>query len=129
MNSIIISGRLGRDPELKTGQTGAEYCQFSVAVDRRKTKNNEDRQTDWFRCVAFNATAAFIEKYFKKGDGIEIKGRMENSPYKDKDTDKTRDGWQLMVEVVEFPKAKGNNAQGAAPVDGFSQIDDSEIPF
>lgn len=132
MNRTIISGRLGRDPELKTGQTGAEYCQFSVAVDRRKSAGDEERQTDWFRCVAFGKTAAFIDKYFKKGDGIEIQGRMENSPYKDKDTDKTRDSWQLIVEVVEFPKGKSGAAQetapAAAPVDGFS-IADEDIPF
>lgn len=134
MNHIIITGRLGRDPELKTGGNGTEYCQFSVAVDRRKTDKDQEKKTDWFRCVAFGKTAVFIDKYFKKGDGIELDGRMENSPYKDKDTDKNRDSWQLMVERVEFPKGgKGGEGSGSsgssAPVSGFEQIDPDDLPF
>lgn len=134
MNHIIITGRLGRDPELKTGGNGTEYSQFSVAVDRRKTDKDQEKKTDWFRCVAFGKTAVFIDKYFKKGDGIELDGRMENSPYKDKDTDKSRDSWQLMVERVEFPKGgKGGEGSGSsgnsAPVDGFQSINEDDIPF
>lgn len=133
MNHIIITGRLGRDPELKTGGSGNEYSQFSVAVDRRKTDKDQEKKTDWFRCVAFGKTAVFIDKYFKKGDGIELDGRMENSPYKDKDTDKNRDSWQLMVERVEFPKGKGGEGSGisesSAPVAGFSNINEDDIPF
>ena len=133
MNKTIISGRLGRDPELQTGASGAEYCTFSVAVDRRKGKDDEEKKTDWFRCVAFNKTAVFIHTYFKKGDGIEIIGRMENSPYKDKETDKTRDSWQLVTEVVEFPKGGGKSgtaqASAPAPVEGFSQIREEDILF
>lgn len=133
MNHIIITGRLGRDPELKTGGNGTEYSQFSVAVDRRKTDKDQEKKTDWFRCVAFGKTAVFIDKYFKKGDGIELDGRMENSPYKDKDTDKNRDSWQLMVERVEFPKGKGGEGSGSsessAPVAGFSNINEDDIPF
>lgn len=135
MNQTIITGRLGRDPELKTGASGNEYSQFSVAVDRRKTKEGEEKKTDWFRCTAFGKTAAFIEKYFKKGDGIEIEGRMENDPFEDRDTGKKRDSWQLMVERVEFPKGKSSgdgSGSSSAPVEGFTpvpDIDESSIPF
>lgn len=130
MNRTIITGRLGKEPELKTGASGKEYCQFSVAVDRRQAKEGEEKKTDWFRCVAFGKTAAFIDKYFKKGDGIEIQGRMENDPYKDKDTDKLRDSWQLMVEVVEFPKGNRSGeatSDKSSPVEGFTP--DEGIPF
>ena len=41
MNKIIIKGRLVRDPELKTGANGTEFCKFTVAVDRRKIKDKE----------------------------------------------------------------------------------------
>ncbi len=132
MNKTIITGRLGVDPELKTSGSGTEYTNFSVAVDRRKEKDKE-RVTDWFHCAAFGKQAVFITTYFKKGDGIEIIGRMENSPYKDKETDKTRDSWQLVTEVVEFPKGGGKSgtaqASAPAPVEGFSQIREEDIPF
>lgn len=132
MNKIIVTGRLGRDPELKTGANGTEYTNFSLAVDRRKNKD-EEKKTDWFRCVAFGKMAAFIAKYFHKGDGMELCGRMENEPYKLKDTDKTVDGWKLVVELVDFPKGKSgqaddNNAANQAP-EGFTQVSEDEIPF
>ena len=132
MNIVIISGRLGKDPELKTGANGTEYTNFSLAVDRRKNKD-EEKKTDWFRCVAFGKMAAFIAKYFHKGDGMEVGGRMENEPYKLKDTDKTVDGWKLVVERVEFPKGKSGqaddkNAANQAP-EGFTPVTEDEIPF
>ena len=71
MNKIIIAGRLGRDPELKTANSGTELVNFTVAVDRR-AKKGEDKKTDWINCTAFGKTAAFINQYFKKGDGITV---------------------------------------------------------
>lgn len=132
MNKIVISGRLGRDPELKTGGNGTEYVNFSLAVDRRKNKD-EEKKTDWFRCVAFGKMAAFITTYFKKGDGMEISGRMENDAYKDKETDKPVDAWKCVIESVEFPKGKGAQAEdkpAANPApEGFTQLSGDEIPF
>lgn len=132
MNKIVISGRLGRDPELKTAGNGTEYVNFSVAVDRRKNKD-EEKKTDWFRCVAFGKMAAFISTYFKKGDGIEISGRMENEPYTPKDSDKAVDAWKLTVEGCEFPKGKSAQADtkpaANRPPEGFEPLSEDEIPF
>lgn len=132
MNKIIITGRLGGDPELKTSGNGTEYTNFSLAVDRRKNKD-EEKKTDWFRCVAFGKMAAFITTYFKKGDGMEVSGRMENDAYKDKETDKLVDAWKCVIENVEFPKGKGAKADdkpaaNQAP-EGFTPVSDDEVPF
>ena len=57
MNKIIIKGRLTRDPEMKTGASGVEFCKFSVAVDRRVSKDKmKERQADFFDCTAFGNT-------------------------------------------------------------------------
>lgn len=132
MNKIIISGRLGRDPELKTAGNGTEYTNFSLAVDRRRNKD-EEKKTDWFRCVAFGKLAVFITTYFKKGDGMELSGRMENDAYKDKDTDKLVDAWKMVVENAEFPKGKGAQADDKPAAnqatEGFIQVSEGEIPF
>ena len=133
MNKIIITGRLGADPELKTSGSGNEYTNFSVAVDRRKEKDKE-RKTDWFYCAAFGKLAVFITTHFKKGDGIELSGRMENDRYKDKDGN-NRDRWKLMIENAEFAKGgskAGNDATdqpATAPVEGFTPVNEDEIPF
>ena len=135
MNKIIITGRLGAKPELKTGGNGSEYTTISVAVDRRKEKD-KDRVTDWFYCTGFGKMAVFITTYFNKGDGIEISGRMENDRYKDKEGH-SRDSWKVIIENVEFAKGgskAGNNATGTpepapAPVEGFTPLNEDEVPF
>lgn len=131
MNTILITGRLGKDPDLKTAQNGTEYTNISVAVDRRK-KQDEERKTDWFRCTAFGKTAVFITTYLRKGDNIIISGSMENDPYKDKETDKLRDSWQIKIQRAESPKAsktQEDNATSAAPTEGYEPLSDDDVPF
>lgn len=131
MNCILISGRLGQNPELKTGANGTEYTTISVAVDRRKEKDKE-RVTDWFYCTAFGKMAVFVTTYFHKGDGIELRGRMENSPFEDKEGHK-RDSWKIMIEHAEFPKGKNTQAEEKSPanqtIEGFTPVSEDDIPF
>lgn len=128
MNLITIKGRLVRDPELKTGASGSEYCKFTVAVDRRKQKGKE-RETDFFDCTAFGNTGAAISKFFTKGKEILLTGRMESSK-SEKDGVK-RTYWGMNVDTFEF--CGGKSDQTSAPVvdaeSGFEKVDTSEIPF
>ena len=126
MNKIILAGRLTRAAELKVGNSGAEYCKFTIAVDRSRTNDNE-KKTDFFGCTAFGKTGAFVEKYFDKGDGIEIIGRMESDKNTDKDN-KTRTAWGVTVEEVYFPLGKGKSDRtGETPSEQTPSDDD--LPF
>lgn len=126
MNKIIIAGRLVRDAKLKVGNSGSEYCKFTVAVDRSRTKDTE-KKTDFFDCTAFGKTGAFVEKYFSKGDGIEIVGRMESDKYTDKDG-KNRTTWGVTVEEVYFPLGKGK-ADRTEETTSEPTPSDAELPF
>ena len=127
MNSIKIQGRLTKDPEQKVGASGAEFCKFTVAVDRKRSK---DKAVDFFDCTAFQQTGAFVAKYFAKGDGIIVSGRMESDKYKDKDGN-NRTTWGITVEEVEFPLGKGRSEQSntvpseTAP----AAANDGDLPF
>lgn len=127
MNKITIQGRLTKDPEQKVGASGAEFCKFTVAVDRKRSK---DKAVDFFDCTAFQQTGAFVSKYFAKGDGIIVSGRMESDKYTDKEN-KTRTTWGITVEEVEFPLGKGRSEQSntvpseAAP----AAANDGDLPF
>ena len=131
MNKIIITGRIVNDLEIKAVGSGTEVCNFTVAVDRRYKKDGEERQTDFFDCTVFNKSAAFLTKYFHKGDGINIEGRMESRIWEDKDG-KKRKRWSILCDNIEFPhgKAKGGNAESGANT--FTEIpdeDDGKLPF
>lgn len=112
MNKIIIKGRLTRDPEMKTGGSGVEFCKFSVAVNRRPVKDKPD-VADFFDCTAFGNTGAAIGKYMAKGREILVEGRMESS-HSDKDGQK-RTFWGVTVDSFEFCGSKGDAAPAAAP--------------
>ena len=126
MNKIILAGRLTRPAELKVGNSGSEYCKFTVAVDRRG-KDQNDKKTDFFDCTAFGKTGAFVDKYFARGDGIEIIGRMESDKYTDKDN-KTRTTWGVTVEEVYFPLGKGKSDRTETTPSEPSAAE-AELPF
>lgn len=122
MNSIKIQGRLTKDPEQKVGSSGAEYCKFTVAVDRKRSK---DKAVDFFDCTAFQQTGAFVAKYFARGDGIIVSGRMESDKFTDKEGMK-RTNWGITVEDVEFPLGKSRPEQGnVAP----SEQGNADLPW
>ena len=129
MNKIIISGYLGQDPELQTLSNGMEKCRFTVGVSR-KVKKDAPKKTDWFNCDAWGATGAFVHKWFRKGSGITVTGRMESSKSE-------KDGkiyWSLNVDDVEFPPAKGDRQAEAAPAEvdaasGMEVVNTDEMPF
>lgn len=127
MNKWIGMGRITKDIELQTGKTGSEYCKFTVAIDREKDKSG-DKKTDFVDCTAFGKTAAFVAKYFKKGDGIIVLGRFESDKYTSKDG-MTRTNWSVNVREVYFPASKGKSEQTNSDVANFQNIDPSDIPF
>lgn len=139
MNSVQLTGRLTREPEVRYTDGGLSIARFTLAVNRRfKQENGPD--ADFIRCVAFGKTAEFIEKYFNKGQKMDLNGRIQTGSY-DKDGTKifTVD---VVVENVEFGESKAAQAHNnpntgsgdfeTAGTDGFMNIPDGideELPF
>ena len=126
MNKIIIKGRLTRDPEMKTGGSGVEFCRFTVAVDRRQQKD-KPKETDFFDCTAFGKTGAAIGQYMSKGREILIEGRMESS-HSEKDGQK-RTFWGVTVDNFEFCGSRQDSGNAQNVPAGFVQVDTDEDPF
>lgn len=79
MNKVILIGRLVRDPETNSTNSGIKYSRFTVAVDRQF---GED-QADFIPIVAWRNQAEFVEKYMKKGSLVAVDGRFTSSSYQD----------------------------------------------
>lgn len=78
LNHIIIMGRMVRDPELRSTQSGTSVCSFTLACDRDfKSKDGGDKETDFIDCVAWRSTAEFVSKYFTKGRMMAVEGRLQ----------------------------------------------------
>lgn len=131
LNTIIIMGRLVRDPEVRRTNSGKTCTSFTVAVDR----DYGDKQTDFLDCVAWQQTGDFVDKYFMKGDPIVVQGRMQSRDWTDKQGGKRR-AWEIVVSQVHFAAGGKRNTEGSAvPVDaGGGEYDallddDPNLPF
>lgn len=81
VNKVILIGNLGKDPELKYGQTsGKAVCRFSLATTERW--GGEDR-TEWHNIVCFDRTAEIANEYLAKGRQVYIEGRIQNRKWQD----------------------------------------------
>jgi len=89
VNKVILVGRLGKDPEARTMQTGGKVVSFSLATSESWTdKMTGDRKekTQWHRVVIFNEKLGEIaERYLKKGSAAYVEGSIESRKYTDKD--------------------------------------------
>lgn len=86
MNIVCLMGRLARDPVISYTQAGETIAKFTLAVDRRKSR--EESSADFISCVAFKQSAELIEKWFHKGDPLALNGRIQTGSYTNKDGQK-----------------------------------------
>lgn len=140
LNHIAIHGRLTRDPEMRQTQSGVSVCNFTVAVDRSFARQGEDRQTDFFDCVAWRGLGDMVGKYFSKGKEIVVNGEMQSRKWQDKDGN-NRVSWEIQVGGVDFCGGRSDGgssttiqAESPAVVDvEFVEMqtvkDDSDLPF
>ena len=138
MNKVILMGRLTRDPEVRYGDNQKAVARFSLAVDRRFTREG-DPAADFFNCSAFGKIAEIVEKHVVKGTKLLIVGRIQNDTYTNKDG-QTVYSVQILVDDLEFAESKNKQGNASQPEetsnnagsDGFMNIPngiDDELPF
>ena len=130
MNTITLVGRLAKDIELKTTSTGKNYCNFTLAVDRKFKDANGQRQTDFFDCIAWNKTAEFLNTYAKKGDRIGASGSLQSRKWEDQNGNK-RTAYEIIAEQVELynnPTEQEEKPAEAQPAQAQEQPQ-GELPF
>jgi len=141
-NRVILGGRLTADPELKTTANGTSWTSFSVAVNRNygSSQEGQERQADFFNCVAWRTNAEFITRYFRKGSSIALEGTLQNRSWTDSNNQK-RYVTEVIVDRAMFVDAKGENdgrnAGGSEPAfssgsdaGGFDDLSSNDdLPF
>ena len=147
MNSVVLIGRLTRDPEVRyTASTQMAVATFTVAIDRPVRAGGE-KQTDFPRVTVFGKQAENCEKYLAKGRLVGVQGRIQTGSYQNKDgaTVYTTDVVADRVEFLEWGDRPQRNVQSQEPQDektrqtsmaeiqpeipsGFEPIED-DVPF
>ncbi len=112
-NKVILMGRLTADPELKQSQSGTSVTSFSLAVDRRYTKEGQEKQADFITIVAWRQTAEFVCRYFGKGSAMLVCGELQTRSWTDQQGNK-RYATEVVASEVSFCEAK-KNSEGSSP--------------
>jgi single-strand DNA-binding protein len=130
LNKIILMGRLTRDPELRTTQSGVSVTSFTIAVDRDFDKT----ATDFVDIVAWKNTAEFVSRFFTKGRMAVVSGRLQMRSWEDRDG-KKRVSAEVVADNVYFGDSKREEGSSyshppKAAVTDFSEIGpDDDLPF
>jgi single-strand DNA-binding protein len=123
MNKVVLIGRLTADPQLRYTQAGKAFAIFTLAVDRKFTK---EKQADFIPCMAWDKLAEIIGNNLAKGRRVGVEGHLQTRTYEAKDGSK-RNAFEVVVNELEFLDAK-QGQQDSRPK--LSQDDmDIEVPF
>lgn len=145
MNQIILTGRISKDVELRTTNSGKEVANFSIAVNNPYKKDDDGHTlADFFDCMVWGVQAVNLQKYQSKGDLIAIEGRLANQKWKD---DQGNNHYKNIVicESIEYLTKKNTNNQSfssnqdalssAMQEDSFTdfgeqiELSDEDLPF
>lgn len=125
-NKVILAGNLVETPELKQTTSGVPVTNFRIAVSR-KTKKEGQPEADFISIIAWKGTAEFVTKYFIKGRGILLCGRLQQRSWTDNDGNKhyTMD---VVADEVTFVDKKPEG-QAVAKTEGEASLSIADADF
>lgn len=117
-SKAIVAGNLTRDPEMRATPSGAQACNFTIAVNRvfKGNDGNQQEQTSFIDCVAWGRSGETISQYVKKGSALLVSGRIEQRSWEDKTSGQRRSRVEIIVEDFSFIGGEnGGSRNGGAP--------------
>lgn len=130
MQRIVITGNLTADPTLRATQNGTSVCSFTLAVNRRFPGADGQKQTDFFRVLAWRGLADTCAKYLAKGRKAAVIGELQARTYEAKDGT-TRMSLDVSADEVEFlsPREEPKAAPAPADPNTFEDVSSDDLPF
>lgn len=133
MNKITIIGNLTGDPEMRTTTQGTSVCNFTVAVNKKRRKG-EEQETDFFRVTAWRELGELCQKWLIKGKKVCVIGEVGATAYISQRTNQARASLEVTAQEVEF--LSGNTEhQAPAPAmpkdeqSGMDIVPQDDLPF
>ena len=146
VNKVILVGRLGKDPEIRSTSGGTTVVRFSIATDDRYTDKSGEKQerTEWHNIVAFNKLAEICGQYLRKGKLIYLEGSIRTDSWEDKESGQKKYKTEIIANQMQMLDRKGDDEGGgggsygggasrgktsSAPASGAPMDDEEEVPF
>jgi single-strand DNA-binding protein len=130
LNKVILCGRLTADPELKQTPSGIAVVRFTLAINRRATKNadgTQNQQADFISVVAWRDRAEFISRYFRKGSALCVTGSIQTSSWTDQQGQK-RYATEVVADEAMFVDSKNESGNAGGYADTYNAPSYSSSP-
>lgn len=128
INRVILVGRLTKDPEFKTTQSGVNVATFTLAVNRTFTNAQGEREADFINIVVFRKQADNVNNYLKKGNLAGVDGRIQSRSYENKEGQRVF-VTEVVADSVQFLEPKNNNQKNNQPQQQRGQAPTGNNPF
>ncbi|GAB4249019.1 MAG: hypothetical protein Kow00109_25090 [Acidobacteriota bacterium] len=134
VNKVILIGRLGRDPEMRSTQGGTSVVNFTMATDERwvDTNGNRQQRTEWHNIVVWGRLAEICHQYLRKGRLVYIEGRLQTREWEDRDGNRRRTTEIVATNMQMLePRGAGPGAPSGPEVEEPLEIGmtDDDVPF
>lgn len=135
INRAVLTGRLTKEPELRTTQSGLSVAAFNLAVDRQYSNAKGERDTDFISCVIWRKAAENFCNFTSKGSLVGIDGRIQTRNYDDKDgkrvyvTEVVVDNFALLESKKDRQNANNGSYASNNNNDNYSKSNNSQDPF
>jgi len=116
VNKAILVGNLGRDPEIRTTQSGVKVATFSIATTESYRDRDGNRQdlTEWHRIVVWRGLAEVCERYLRKGSKVYIEGRIQTRSYEDQ-SGQTRYTTEIVAQNMTMLDSRNSSGGMGGP--------------
>jgi single-strand DNA-binding protein len=115
VNKVILVGRLGKDPEMRSTPSGTSIAKFTMATDDRFTDKNGEKQerTEWHNITAWGKLAEICGQYLRKGKLVYIEGSIRTDSWDDKETGQKRYRTEIIANQMQMLDRKGDEGGGS----------------
>ena len=128
MNRVFMIGNLTRDPEVRSTKSGTNVVSFTIAVSRRFSGKDGEKETDYIPVVAWKGLADLCSKYLRKGSKAAVTGSLQVRTYEDNSGSK-RYVYEIVADEVEFLNAKKSEpVEEVIQTDGITTSTGKHIP-
>ena len=107
INSVVLVGRITKDPELKSTQSNVNFCNFTLAVNRQYKDENGEQGVDFLNCIVWRKQSENLVQFVKKGHLLGVQGKIQTRTYEADNG--TKYITEIVVDSVQFLETKGNN--------------------
>ncbi|MHB0970113.1 MAG: single-stranded DNA-binding protein [Thermoanaerobaculia bacterium] len=144
INKVILVGRLGKDPEMKSTPSGLSIAKFSLATDEKFTDKSGEKQerTEWHNIVVFGKLADICGQYLRKGKLVYIEGSIRTDSWDDKESGQKKYRTEIIAQTMQMLGSKSDEGGGgggsyasssrsssSSTASSVNDADDEDVPF